>query len=346
MVNCFYVVIVIICLGSLPINGCSQRPTPKSTAEKLQIIVSILPQKYFVERVGGENVSVEVIVEPGASPATYEPKPQQLRMVSKANAYISIGVPFENAWMNRITAANRQMLIVDTMQGIERMPMAVHVHEEEEKPVLHDNAENPDPHIWLSPQLVKLQAQTIYKALVQLTPEQADIYQANLESFLSDIEALDAELRESLAGLEQRKFMVFHPAWGYFARDYELEMIPIEVGGTEPSAAELATLIAEAKKEKIKVIFAQPEFSTRDAETIAQEIDGEVLLLDPLAPDWLKNLRYVSQTLAQVLSQIWIPSWRSPYTNNPQPTQVSTAIASRIPRGDIASIGEKTTLKL
>jgi zinc transport system substrate-binding protein len=336
MVNWFYVVIVTICLGGLPLTGCSQRPTPKSTTKKIPIVVSILPQKYFVERIGGEYVSVEVMVEPGASPATYEPKPQKLRMLSKAEAYVSVGVPFENAWMNRITAANPEMLIVDTTQGIERMPMAAHIHKVEEESASHDSAKNPDPHIWLSPQLVKVQIQTIYKALVQLTPQQADIYQANLESFLRDIDALDAELKESFTGLEQRKFMVFHPAWGYFARDYELEMIPIEVGGTEPSAAELATLIAEAKKEKIKVIFAQPEFSTKDAETIAQEIGGKVVLLDPLAPDWLENLRHVSQKLAQVLSQI-LPSWRSPYGDNSPHTQASVAIAL---------IRENTALKL
>ena len=122
MVNCFYVVIVTMCLGFLPLSGCSQRLMPTSTATKLQIVVSILPQKYFVERVGGENVSVEVMVEPGASPATYEPKPQQLRLLSKADAYVSIGVPFETAWMNRISAANSEMLIVDTTQGILWMP--------------------------------------------------------------------------------------------------------------------------------------------------------------------------------------------------------------------------------
>lgn len=122
--------------------------------------------------------------------------------------------------------------------------------------------------------------------------------------------------------------MVFHPAWGYFARDYGLEMVPIELGGTEPSAAELAVLIAEARKEKIQVIFAQPEFSTRDAETIAQEIGGQVLFLDPLAADWLENLRSVSQTLAQVLSQSQILPRRSPYTDNPQPISTFAAIAS------------------
>ncbi|MDJ0901471.1 MAG: zinc ABC transporter substrate-binding protein [Xenococcus sp. MO_188.B8] len=328
MVNWINVVIVTISLALLPITGCSQRPTQKSTAKKLQIVVSILPQKYFVERVGGEYVSVEVMVEPGASPATYEPKPQQLRVLSQADAYVSIGVPFENAWMNRITAANPEMLIVDTKQGIERIPMAAHLHNENQEKSHTDNAENPDPHIWLSPQLVKVQAQTIYKALVQLTPERVGIYQANLKNFLADIEALDAELRESLTGLKQRKFMVFHPAWGYFARDYGLEMVPIELGGTEPSAAELAVLIAEARKEKIQVIFAQPEFSTRDAETIAQEMGGQVLLLDPLAADWLENLRSVSQTLAQVLSQSQILPWRSPYMDNPQPISTFAAIAS------------------
>lgn len=148
-----------------------------------------------------------------------------------------------------------------------------------------------------------------------------------------------------MAGLKQQKFMVFHPAWGYFARDYGLEMIPIELGGTEPSAAELATLMAEAKEENIKVIFAQPEFSKRDAETIAQEIGGEVLLLDPLAADWLENLRHVSQQLAQVLSQIQIPSMRSPYTNNHQDTPASNAIASRILGRNIASSREITALK-
>ena len=325
MVNWFYVVMVAIGLGILPINGCSQRSTETSTTETLQIIVSILPQKYFVERIGGKYVSVEVMVEPGASPATYEPKPQQLRMLSQADAYVSIGVPFENAWMNRITAANSEMLIVDTTQGIERMSMAAQIHAAEAE-IQSKKGKNPDPHIWLSPKLVKIQAQTIYQALVELSPEQSASYEVNLTSFLADIETLEQELQKSLTGLKQRKFMVFHPAWGYFARDYRLEMIPIEVGGTEPSGAELAKLIAEAKEENIKVIFAQPEFRTKDAETIAQEIGGKVLLLDPLAPDWLENMRYVSQTLAQVLSQIQNRYWRLLSPNQKQLAQANSRL--------------------
>jgi len=273
-------------LAATLLAGCGPSATPEP-ADRLRVTVSILPQKYFVERIGGEHVDVTVMVQPGASPATYEPKPEQLRALSRADAYIGIGVPFEKAWLDRIASANPEMLIVDTTKGIERM----------------GEPENPDPHIWLSPRLVKIQARTIYEALAQLDPAHKDAYKANLEGFLADVDALDADIRRTLEGVRSRKFMVLHPSWGYFARDYGLEMIPIEVGGQEPSAAELAALIATAREEGIRAIFAQPEFSTRAAETIAREIGGEVLLISPLAPDWPDNLRHVARTLGEVLSR-------------------------------------------
>lgn len=282
MVKRLYAIGVVLLLGAMLLAGCGQGATPEST-DTLNITVSILPQKYFVERIGGEYVEVNVMVEPGASPATYEPKPEQLTALSKAAAYVSIGVPFESAWLDKIASANEEMLMVDTTQGIEKV--------------------GKDPHIWLSPTLVKTQAQIIYEALAELDPVHKDVYKANLDSFIADIDALDADIRKTLEGVKSRKFMVFHPAWGYFARDYGLEMIPVEIGGTEPSAAELAELIAEAQEEDIKVIFAQPEFSTKSAETIANEIGGEVLLISPLAPVWLDNLRQVAETFAEVLSK-------------------------------------------
>ena len=283
------VAVVALLLGVALLSGCDQSVTPEA-AGPLKVTVSILPQKYFVERIGGEHVTVNVMVRPGASPATYEPKPEQLAALSEADAYVSIGVPFEDAWLARIAAVNSEMLMVDSAEGIERMPMGM-------------GGENLDPHIWLSPRLVKLQSQNIYDALVQLDPEHEEAYRANLVRFIADIDALDAGIRATLEGVENRKFMVFHPAWGYFARDFGLEMIPVEIGGQEPSAAELAELIAKARQEDIKVIFAQPEFSTQRAETIAGEIGGEVLLISPLAPDWLDNLRRVAETFAQALGQ-------------------------------------------
>jgi zinc transport system substrate-binding protein len=272
--------------------------------------VSIVPQKYFVERIGGDLVSVSVMVEPGASPATYEPKPEQLKALSSAAAYFSIGVPFEEAWLDKIAAANDDMVMVDTIAGIERIPIEAHHHHEEEEEHEEEGGEEqdhekgaPDPHVWLSPELVEVQAQTIYEALVDLDPAHETEYTENLAAFIADIDALQADIKATLSGLASNKFMVFHPAWGYFAHEFGLEQIPVEVGGQEPSAQELAHLIEEAKEEDIRVIFAQPEFSTQDAETIAQEIGGEVLLVSPLAPNWLDNMRTVTQTFADALGK-------------------------------------------
>ena len=186
--------------------------------------------------------------------------------------------------MERIVAANENMLIVDQSEGIERIG-------------------GTDPHIWLSPQLVKIQAQTIYDGLMQIDPSNERFYGANLAAFLTDLDELDSSIRKKLLGLESRKFMVFHPAWSYFALDYELEMVPIEIEGSEPSAAEMAELIRAAQEDDIKVIFAQPEFSTERAQTIAEEIGGEVLLISPLASDWLENLQRVADAFAEVLAQ-------------------------------------------
>lgn len=312
----------------LVFQGCAPAPVPK-TKEKLDITVSILPQKYFVERIGGENVNVNVMVPPGADPHTYEPKPQQLRSLSVAEAYFSIGVSFEKAWIDRVKAANPKMPIIDTTQGMKLLHLVAHHHhhhhpevepEHDHDEEHHDETketgkqtgnksevseaegtENYDPHVWLSPQRVKIQAQTIYQTLVKLDPENQAQYQTALDQFLADIEQLDAEIRQSLAGIEQRKFMIFHPSLGYFADDYGLEMIPIEIGGQEPSAAELAQLIRQTKAENIKVIFAQPEFNTRSAAAIAQEINGEVIMINTLMANWLEEMRRITEKLAHAL---------------------------------------------
>jgi len=305
----FALMIVAAILSGLLV-GCNPAPDagrPQDAAGgRLNVTVSILPQKYFLERIGGEHVIVNVMAPPGADPHTYEPKPDQLVALSKAVAYFSIGVEFERAWLPRITAANSTMLMVDTAQGIERIPLAAH-HDEHAEALTsaaggaQQAAAELDPHIWTSPELARVQAQTIYAALTQVDPAHQAAYKANLDSFIADIDKLGTDIRATLAGAKSHKFMVFHPSWGYFARDFGLEQIPIEVGGQEPSAAELAALISEARANGIKIIFAQPEFSTRAAETIAREIGGQVLLIDPLAEDWLGNLRQVADTFAQVL---------------------------------------------
>jgi zinc transport system substrate-binding protein len=292
----------------LALSACAGSVDP-SQADVLTVTVSIAPQQYFVERIAGEGINVNVMVEPGASPATYEPKPEQLAALSRSAAYFSIGVPFENVWLDKIAEANPEMRIVDTADGIERVPIEAHSHEadadeDHDEDDDHEHAEGaPDPHIWLSPSLVKVQARTIADALIELDPDQREAYEANLDAFVADIEDLQASIEETLHGVESRKFLVFHPSWGYFAEDFGLEQIAIEVGGQEPSAKELAALIALATEEEIRVVFAQPEFSAEDASTIAEEIGGEVIMVSPLASDWLDNMRQVADTFADVLSR-------------------------------------------
>lgn len=300
-------VLILVAVG---LAACAQPADPQG-AGALIVTVSIAPQRYFVERIAGEGVDVNVMVEPGASPATYEPKPEQLAALSQSAAYFSIGVPFENVWLDRIAEANPEMRIVDTAAGIERVPIEAHSHEagadedhSDDEGDDHDHAGGaPDPHIWLSPSLVKVQARTIAEALIDLDPDRQAAYEANLDAFLADIEDLEGTIEEALSGVESRKFLVFHPSWGYFAEDFGLEQIAIEVGGQEPSARELAELIALAEEEEIRVVFAQPEFSAEDATTIAEEIGGEVIMVSPLAEDWLNNMSKVADTFAEALSR-------------------------------------------
>ena len=290
--------------STTPTNQAQTLPS-EATSEPLDITVSILPQEYFVEKIGGDRVKVNVMIGPGDNLHIYEPKPQQLKALSEADAYVSIGVPFEKAWMDKIQGVNSQLLVIDSAKGIQRMEIVAHDQQGGKNTEKGDEhaEQNLDPHIWLAPQLVKVQAENIYQGLVKIDPANQERYQANLKEFLAQIDQLDQQIKQNLTGITNRQFIVFHPAWGYFAREYNLEQVPIEVGGQEPSAAELGELIKEAKDDNIKIIFAQPEFSTQSAETIAKEIGGEVLLITPFALDWYNNLLQVSETLAAVLKK-------------------------------------------
>jgi zinc transport system substrate-binding protein len=284
-----------VALVVMGLSGCSANPPSAGQSSQIPISVSIEPQKYFVEKIGGDNVAVNVMIAPGVDPHTYEPKPEQLKQLSKTQAYFTVGVSLEDAWKARLQSVNPKMLVVDTSKGVEKLPLEEHEHEHE-----HGSL---DPHIWLSPKRVKLQAETIYQTLVQIDPQNQAKYQANLEGFIQEIKTLDQDIQENLKNVKSRKFIVFHPEWGYFAKDYGLEMVSIEVEGNEPSASELAALIKSAKAEKIKVIFAQPEFSTKSSETIAKEIDGQVMTISAFSPDWSNNLRQVSKKMSEVLNK-------------------------------------------
>ncbi len=267
------------------------------SAEPLSVFVSIVPQKFFVEAIGGDRVAVAVMVPPGASPATYEPKPRQMVELSKASLYFSIGVPFEGAWLERIASANRAMTIVATQEGIERRAMASHRHDGHVDG--HDDGgRGLDPHVWLSPRAALTLGRNILRALVAADPEGAPLFRENYRRFAGAVVDLDLELMERLSSLpEGTPFMVFHPSWGYFAGDYGLKQLAVEMEGKEPKAGELAALVELARREAIRVLFVQPQFSQKAAKVLAGATGASVETLDPLAEDWDENLRRAAEAL-------------------------------------------------
>lgn len=282
-----------------------------SANERISVFVSIAPQKYFVQQIGRELVDVKVMVQPGATPHTYEPRPQQMVALSKSKLYFAIGVAFEKIWLKKIAATNPIMKVIQTDQGIEKIPMAVHHHYNEKekhqersaKAGADDHRENDrrDPHIWLSPPLVKKQIRAVLTALQEIDPSHRDVYAANYNQFVSRIDKLDAQLKTTFMDQQGLQFMVFHPSWGYFAHTYGIEQIPIEIEGKNPKPGQLKELIDHAKKNGIKVVFVQPQFSAKSAALIAKEIGGQVAFADPLSEDWLSNLHRVANKFKAAL---------------------------------------------
>ncbi len=265
------------------------------TNDRVGVVVTILPQAEFVENVGGEKVRVTVMVPPGASPHTYEPTPSQMTALAKAEMYAKVGsgVEFELVWMDKLLATNPDMLVVDCSRGIELQEM---VAEDE-----HEHSEREDPHIWMSPVNAQIMVRNICAGLIETDPENKGYYEQNRDAYLQQLAEIDREITDSLAGVENRRFMVYHPAFGYFTREYDLTMISIEKEGKEPTAAGLAHLIEQAKAHDIRVIFAEPQFDPKSAEVIAEAIGGRVVLIDALAKDYIGNLRLIMNEMLSAL---------------------------------------------
>lgn len=267
--------------------------------EPLRVFVSVLPIKTFVEKIGGEHVDAHEMVRPGFSPQTYDPTPQQISALANSALYIRTGVPFEKAWMQRIRSANPDMQVLDLREGLVLRKAEAHSHGDHGHHDEHANEQ--DPHVWTDPVLVGEMLGRIRDKLAELDPENSAVYVQNHDDFLAELKTLDKELLDLLGPLQNRKFMVFHPAWGYFADRYGLVQVPIEEQGKEAGARRIVSMIEQARHEKIKVIFVQPQFDRRQAARVADAIDGEVIAVDPLAPDYVENLRHVGQGFARAL---------------------------------------------
>lgn len=282
-------------------------PAPAASgAEHLTVAVTIAPQEYFLKKVGGARVAPLVLVPAGADPHVHEPKPGQMKALSRAAAYFTVGLELEEAWLPKFRAVNPGMRVQATDAGVAKLPMAAHGHEEHgrgrEKAEEHGHGLL-DPHVWLSPALARVQADAMAQGLSALDPANAAEYAANAAAFAAECEALARELGALLADLPSRTFMVFHPSWGYFAREFGLTQLSIEVEGKEPSPRELAHLVEEAREHGIRAVFVAPQFSRRTAGVVAREVGAGLVEADPLAPDWAENLRRVARALAAAASR-------------------------------------------
>ena len=304
--------ITLLLVGVVLVAGCVDEQRSSDTASDsddspIIVGVSIVPQQEFVEMVGGDNVEVVVMVPPGASPHSYEPTPSQLTALSNAKLYAMVGsgITVEDTLMDKITDLNSDMAIVDCSEGITLIEMVVHEHEDEEvadEGEEHEDESGLDPHIWTSPDNVEIMVENIYQGLIEVDPDNQATYLANKNAYLADLNELDEQIQTTLEGKEGSSFMVYHPAWGYFANHYGLNQVAVEIEGKEPSAQDMQAIIDEANEEGIKVIFVQSGFSTVSAETIADEIGGEVVEIDPLAKDYIDNLAKVAEAFEKGLA--------------------------------------------
>lgn len=283
-----FITLVIVMLAS-----CKSRSTSSNDDT---ITVTILPQKFFVEKIAGNQFSINVILPPGASPENYEPTPKQVQELSKSFLYFYVGhLGFEKSWMKKFYDNAPEVDYISSSKGIDLLEGG-HEHCSDEE---HDHTlrHGTDPHIWTSPENVKTISRTIYDELAKRFPNKADEFKTNLDLFISQIDSLDFYIRNTLTDSTHNDFMIFHPSLGYFARDYHLNQHSIEYEGKSPSAAHLRKMIDLARERDINTIFVQTQFETEKAEAIARELNAELASVDPLAEDWMSEMYSFTEKL-------------------------------------------------
>ena len=281
--------LLLIALIAMALVSCQ----PGETTNNIPIVsVSILPQKYFIERLAGEYVEVNVLIPPGASPATYEPTLTQLTKLDQSNVYMRIGhIGFELSWMDRILSVNPDMKIIDLSFGVDMINEEGN-HGEDHSGHVHEGV---DPHIWMSAINAKTIVNNIYQELILMLPNHKDSLEIRYLALEQELDSLHHLLTYSLKELKQKSFLIYHPALTYFARDYGLNQHSLEIEGKTPSPTHLKKLIDLGRKENINSIFIQSQFDRRNAEVLADEINAKIIPFNPLDEQWDKQMLYIAK---------------------------------------------------
>lgn len=259
-------------------------------AEQISLLVSVPPLQYLAEQVGGEAVTVESIVPPGHNPVNYDPTPKQLQRFANADIYIRSGMPFEQAWMPRLKALNPGMLIVDARNNLPVISAAEHVH----SAVTQDL----DPHVWTSPLNAIVISRNILHTLLKVAPQHEQLFRLNQQQLQQHLEKLHHSIEEQLRPFVGDTFLVFHPAWGYFAKTYGLQQVAIEYQGKEPGPKQLVSVIETARQQQIAFLLVQQQFSGNTAKVVAAELGVELIRTDPLAYDLSDSLQQIATAIA------------------------------------------------
>jgi zinc transport system substrate-binding protein len=278
---------MIVALGVFTVS-CDARPVLDRGG--VEVAASLPPHTWLIEAIGGEDVTVRSVLEPGDSPATYQPGDAEVSSVLRARVFFRTGVPFEaGGWFDAVSS---RLEVVDLRNGIELRSIEAHRHPSPPGAGdhRHDDAA-PDPHIWLSPKRLPAQARTIAASLRRLLPERAAGIDQRLQRVIRELAALDHEIEAMLDRHRGRTFVVFHPSWGYFADDYGLRQVAIETGGKEPSDAEITELRETIRELGVTVVFVQPQIAGRSAAAVAEAAGARLEALDPLRADLVENLR-------------------------------------------------------
>ena len=275
------------------IPGCSvdERSSDSKLEERINVAVSIVPQETFVRAVGGDKVDVITMIPPGKSPENFAPTPDIMGKFSEANIYFTIGVPTEDASiLPKVGDFNKDVKIVDMAEEVSKVYSEIKFESGER-----------DPHIWLSPKRVKVMIQIIAKELSTIDPSNESFYESNAENYINELDKLDTDIKNSLLPLKKKTFICYHPAFGYLADDYSLQMVTLESEGKEATIEDLQKIIDFAKNEGIKVVFYQAEIDSKQSKILASEIGGKAEMVEPLSSDYITNLKKMAETFKKAM---------------------------------------------
>jgi zinc transport system substrate-binding protein len=283
------IVILVIAAGVLGYFG-NQNLDANNSNGKIDVAVSIGPEEQWVNAVGGDKVNVTLMVPPSADPHTYEPLPGQLKQISNAKMYAEIGSPleFETNYMNKIEAANPNMLIVNCSEGVTLIPNTA-----------ENESDTMDPHDWNDPKNAEIMVNNIYLSLVKEDPADQAYFEKNRDNYEAQLEALDNYTTQTLKDKNGTQILIFHPAFGYYAKDYNLTQVAVMINDEEPSPQRIALLLNIAKEDNITVMYNEPQYDPSYMQSIASQVNGRVITVNDLDPNYLQNMKNTADAFAQ-----------------------------------------------